>query len=250
MSPGLAVAGRVALVTGANRGLGGAFVEGLLARGVSRVYAGTRVVASWSDERVVPVELDVTDPHQVRAAAAGCPDVDLLINNAGIMHLTPLIGSPDDDVARAEMEVNFFGSLAMIRAFAPVLSANGGGALVNVLSVASWIAPPASGGYGASKSAAWALTNAARVELREQGTLVTAVHAGFIDTEMVTRVKAPKISPADVVAQTLDAVESGAEEVLADAVTRETKAALPRDLELLYPRLQQLWDGRRREPRA
>ncbi|BDZ50678.1 short-chain dehydrogenase [Frondihabitans sucicola] len=233
-------------MTGAGRGLGRSFVDGLLGRGAAKVYAGSRVPNSWDDDRVVPIELDVTDPVQVRSAAERCRDVDLLVNNAGIMRLTPLIGSDDDSAARDELEVNFFGTLAMCRAFAPVLAANGGGAIVDVLSVASWVAPPASGGYGASKSAAWALTNAARVELREQGTLVVAVHAGFIDTEMVTRVKAPKISPADVVAQVLDGVESGAEEILADDESRETKAALPRDLEVLYPRLQRLWDGRRR----
>lgn len=242
--------GSVALVTGANRGLGRAFVEALLAGGAAKVYAGSRAATSWDDPRVVPVPLDVTVAEQVEAAATTCADVDLLVNNAGIMRLAPLIGSADDSAAREELEVNFFGTLAMTRAFGPVLARGGGGAMVNVLSVASWVTPPASGGYGASKSAAWALTNATRVELREQGTLVVAVHAGFIDTDMVTRVKAPKISPGDVVRQVLDAVESGTEEVLADDESRATKAALPHDLELLYPRLQELWDGRRRGPRS
>lgn len=246
----LSIEGRTALVTGANRGLGRAFVDGLLARGARRVYAGTRGDAPWSDPRVVPLTLDITDAAQVQDAVARCPDVDLLVNNAGILRLDPLVGAADDSAARQAMEVNYFGTLRMCRAFAPVLAANGGGALVNVLSVASWVAPPASGGYGASKAAAWSMTNAVRVELREQGTLVVAVHAGFIDTDMVTRVRAPKVSPGDVVAQVLEGVARGAEEVLVDDESRATKAALPRDLEELYPRLQQVWDARRRGPRS
>lgn len=242
--------GAVALVTGANRGLGRAFVEALLERGAARVYAASRGGAAADggpdDPRVVPVELDITDPALVRAAAERCTDVTLLIDNAGIMNLRPLIGSDDDEAARDEMEVNYFGTLRMCRAFAPILGRNGGGAIVNVLSVASWIAPPASGSYGASKAAAWSLTNAIRLELDEQGTLVTAVHAGFIDTDMVTRVRAPKISPEDVVAQTLDGVERGEVEILADDESRRVKAALPRDHVELYPRLQAIWNARRR----
>jgi NAD(P)-dependent dehydrogenase (short-subunit alcohol dehydrogenase family) len=245
------IEGAVALVTGANRGLGRAFVDALLDRGAARVYAASRGGAALrgvepDDPRVVPVELDVTDPALVAAAAERCTDVTLLIDNAGIMTVRPLIGSVDDDAARDEMEVNYFGTLRMCRAFAPILGRNGGGAIVNVLSVASWIAPPASGSYGASKAAAWSLTNAIRLELHEQGTLVTAVHAGFIDTEMVTRVKAPKIAPGEVVAQTLDGVERGDVEILADDESRRVKAALPRDHDELYPPLQAIWDARRR----
>ncbi|AMM20898.1 hypothetical protein AX769_13050 [Frondihabitans sp. PAMC 28766] len=241
------VADSVAFVTGANRGLGSAFVEALLERGAARVYAGTRPGHPVSDDpRVVTIPLDVTDAALVTAAAERCGDVEILINNAGIMRLDPLIAAETDEAARDEMEVNFFGTLRLCRAFAPVLARNGGGAIVNVLSVASWIAPVASGGYGASKAAAWSLTNAVRLELHEQGTLVTAVHAGFIDTEMVTRVRAPKVSPQDVVAQTLDGIERGEVEILADDESRRVKEALPRDHAELYPPLQAIWDGRRR----
>ncbi|GAA4681780.1 SDR family oxidoreductase [Frondihabitans cladoniiphilus] len=242
------IAGSTALVTGANRGLGVAFVAELLARGAKRVYCAAREPLEYDDARLVPLRLDVTDPEQVAAAAAQAPDVDLLVNNAGIMLLAPLVGAPTLDDARREMEVNYFGTLSMVRAFAPVLRANGGGAVVNMLSVASWFTPPASGSYGASKSAAWALTNGVRVELRGQGTQVVGVHAGFIDTDMARKIKV-KISPETVAEQTFDGVEAGAEEVLADAQSREVKQSLPRDLELLYPAIQARWDARA-TPRA
>ncbi|MFI6323594.1 SDR family oxidoreductase [Nonomuraea sp. NPDC050556] len=207
------IAGVTALVTGANRGLGRAYAQALLARGASRVYGGARNPATVTDEGVLPVELDITDPAQVARAAEQCGDVTLLINNAGIL-------SGD---ARAEMEVNYFGTMAVSRAFAPRLA---DGALVNVLSVLSWISLPNAGTYAASKSAAWNLTNSLRAELRAQGTLVVGVHAAFIDTDMAARVNAPKISPDEVVAQTLDAIEAGREEVLADQLTRDVKAGL------------------------
>lgn len=225
----------VALVTGANRGLGHAFTRALLARGAARVYAGVRDPASVTDRDVQPLRLDVTNPDDVAAAAAACGDVTVLVNNAGVSRGRSLLGAPSLDDARAELEVNYFGTLAMSRAFAPVLARNGGGTLVNVLSVLSFMSLPAIGSYSASKAAAWSMTNGLRVELAGQGTRVVAVHAGFIDTDMAARVTAPKISPEDVVTQVLDAIESEAEEVLADEVSRNTKAALPNDLELLYP---------------
>jgi NAD(P)-dependent dehydrogenase (short-subunit alcohol dehydrogenase family) len=243
---GIAIAGRTALVTGANRGLGRAFVQGLLDRGAARVYAAARNpdTIEVSDERIVPIRLDVTDSDEVRAAAERCADVAVLINNAGAMLKSPLLASPDMSAARGEMEVNYFGTLAICRAFAPVLADNGGGALVNVLSIASWLANPFNGSYGASKSAQWALTNAARIELHAQGTLVVGVHAGWIDTDMAATVEDDKISPADVVAQTLDAVEHGDPEVLADDRTRGVKASLPTDQATLYPDVQQRWDAK------
>jgi NAD(P)-dependent dehydrogenase (short-subunit alcohol dehydrogenase family) len=148
------------------------------------------------------------------------------------------------DGARLEMETNYFGTLAMCRAFAPVLAANGGGALVNMLSVVSWFTNPVNGSYGASKAAEWALTNGIRIELARHGTLVVAVHAGFIDTDMAAEFDAPKVSPASVVRQVLDAVEAGQIEVLADERTRRVKASLPRDHELIYPPIQAAWDRR------
>jgi NAD(P)-dependent dehydrogenase (short-subunit alcohol dehydrogenase family) len=166
-----------------------------------------------------------------------------LINNAGAMLQTPFLSAPDMSVARAEMETNYFGTLAMVRAFAPVLAAAGGGALVNVLSVVSWYAPAFNASYCASKSAEWALTNALRVELHGQGTLVVGVHAGFIDTEMTATVQDSKISPREVAAQTLDAVEKGKPEVLTDDWTRHVKESVATDQQSLYPDIQRSWDA-------
>jgi len=242
---GVTISGTSALVTGANRGLGKAYVDELLHRGAARVYAAARKPDSVdvTDDRIVPVRLDVTNPNDVAVAAAQCADVAVVINNAGAMLRAPLLSGPDTSAARSEMETNYFGTLEMCRAFAPVLARNGGGAVVNVLSVASWLVSPFNGSYGASKSAEWALTNGIRVELRSAGTLVVGVHAGWIDTDMAATVEDPKISAGDVVGQTLDAVEHGDEEVLTDDFTRHVKASLPSDLASLYPAVQQQWDA-------
>jgi NAD(P)-dependent dehydrogenase (short-subunit alcohol dehydrogenase family) len=241
---GVEITDVTALVTGSNRGLGKAFVHELLNRGARRVYAGARDpdTVDFKDERVIPVRLDITSPDDVRAAVSRCGDVAVVINNAGAMLRSPLLASPDLSAARNEMEVNYFGTLAMCRAFAPVLARNGGGAVVNVLSVASWLASPFNGSYCASKSAEWALTNAIRTELRSAGTLVVAVHAGWIDTDMAANVPDAKISTDDVAVQTLAAVQRGAEEVITDDGTRQVKAALPQDCSL-YPEIQKQWDA-------
>jgi NAD(P)-dependent dehydrogenase (short-subunit alcohol dehydrogenase family) len=237
------IAGAHVLVTGAGRGLGRVFAESLLARGAATVYAAARDPGRVLTAGVVPIKLDVTSADDVAAAAARCTDVDILINNAGVMWLAPVLAAPDLASARAEMETNYFGTLRMCRAFAPVLAANSGGALANVLSIVSWFANPMNSSYCASKSAAWALTNAARIELRRQGTLVTGVFAGVIDTEMgAAFTHLPKISPRSVVDQTLDGIEAGAEEVLCDERTRSVKAALPNDLTVIYPPHQATWD--------
>jgi NAD(P)-dependent dehydrogenase (short-subunit alcohol dehydrogenase family) len=245
VADGVAIAGAHALVTGANRGLGKAFVQELLNRGVAGVYAAARNpdTIDVSDNRVIPIRLDVTSPDDVRAAVSRCGDVAVLVNNAGAMLRAPLLAAPDLSAARSEMETNYFGTLAMCRAFSPVLAQNGGGALVNVLSVASWLASPFNGSYAASKSAEWALTNAIRIELRARGTLVVAVHAGWIDTDMAANVPESKLSTSDVAAQTLDAVQRGDEEVITDDPTRDVKASLPNDLTSLYPDLQKRWDA-------
>jgi len=141
------------------------------------------------------------------------------------------------------METNYFGTLSMCRAFAPVLAANGGGAIVNMLSITSFYNNPLDASYGASKAAAWSMTNGVRLELHHQGTLVVAVHAGFIDTDMAALANAPKISPESVARQVFDAVEAGQIEVLADERTRTVKASLSRDQELIYPPVQEFWDA-------
>ncbi|ONH31783.1 SDR family oxidoreductase [Protofrankia sp. BMG5.30] len=235
------IEGAVALVTGANRGIGKAFTSALVERGAKTVYAGARDPRTVGGPGVVPIELDVTNPAAIAAAARTCADVTLLVNNAGVVRGGPLVGAPGLDGAREEIEVNYFGTLAVTRAFAPVLAANGGGVIVNMLSVLSFLSFPAIGSYCASKAAAWSLTNGVRVELAEQGTLVVAVHAGYVDTDMAARVTGPKLAPAVVVAHALDAVEAGTEEVLVDPVSQQTKQALPRDLELLYPDVRSQW---------
>lgn len=217
----------VALVTGANRGFGRAIAAALLARGANKVYAAARDPASVDLPGVVPVKLDITSPADVAAAAAALTDVNLLVNNAGIIERSTALG--DEAAGRREMETNFFGTLAMSRAFAPILASNGGGALANVLSVLSWVAIPGTAMYSASKAAAWALTNALRQELAAQNTLVTALHVGYMDTDMASHVQTPKSNPTDVANQLLDAVRDGREEVLADELSRQVKAGLAAD---------------------
>jgi NAD(P)-dependent dehydrogenase (short-subunit alcohol dehydrogenase family) len=237
------IEGSVALVTGANRGLGRAFASALVERGASVVYGAARSPGSVTDPGVTPIDLDICDADRVAAVAAQCSDVTLLVNNAGVMKANTFIDPPDPDAARVEMATNYFGTLSMCRAFAPVLAANGGGAIVNMLSVASFYTNPFTASYGASKAAALSLTNGIRVELAHRGTLVVAVHASFVDTDMSAMVDAPKVSPESVAAQTFDAVEAGEIEVLTDDRTRFVKASLPRDHELIYPEVQQLWDS-------
>jgi short-subunit dehydrogenase len=192
---------------------------------------------------VTPIGLDITDPGQVAQVAGQCADVSLLVNNAGVMKASTFINAPNLDAARQEMDTNYFGTLSMCRAFAPVLAANGGGAVVNMLSVTSFYTNPLNASYGASKAAGWSLTNGIRTELHHQGTLVVAVHAGFIDTDMAALVDAPKISPQSVAQQICDAIEAGQVEVLADDRTKFVKASLPRDHELIYPPIEEFWDA-------
>ncbi len=237
------IQGSVALVTGANRGLGRAYAAELVSRGAAKVYGAARNPAGVTDPGVTPIALDITDPERVAQVAQECADVSLLVNNAGVLKYSTFINAPNLDAARAEMEVNYFGTLSMCRAFAPVLAASGGGAIVNMLSVTSFYTNPLDASYGASKAAGLSLTNGVRLELHLQGTLVVAVHASFIDTDMAALTSAPKDSPESVVRQALDAVEAGQVEVLADERSRTVKAELSRDHELIYPPVQEFWDA-------
>ncbi|WP_422034828.1 SDR family oxidoreductase [Reyranella sp.] len=216
----------VALVTGANRGLGLAFTQALLAGGVRKVYAAARDPASVKQAGVVPVRLDVTNAAEVASAAAELGDVTLVINNAGIIRASGFLGEKGVEAVRAELETNFFGPVHVSRAFAPILARNGGGAIVNVLSALSWVAFPSSSTYSASKAAAWSFSNGLRNELRGQGTQVLALHVGYMDTDMVRDVAAPKSKPEDVARQTLEALEAGQSEILADEVSRRIKQNL------------------------
>jgi NAD(P)-dependent dehydrogenase (short-subunit alcohol dehydrogenase family) len=216
----------VAFVTGANRGIGLAFAQELLAGGARKVYAAARQPERITLAGVERVRLDVTNPEHVAAAARQCSDVDLLINNAGIALWTGFLAPDSVEAARSEMETNYYGPLLLSRAFAPVLAKNGGGAIVNLLSVLSWVAVPSAGTYSASKAAAWSLTNWLRTALREQGTQVVGVHAGPIDTDMASNLTLPKVKPLEVVRQVLSAVEAGRDEVLADDMTRQVKTGL------------------------
>ena len=237
------IEGSVALVTGAGRGLGQVYARELVSRGAAKVYGAARNPAAVTEPGVTPVALDITDPERVAQVAEQCADVSLLVNNAGVMKASTFIGAPSLDAARLEMETNYFGTLSMCRAFAPVLAGGGGGAIVNMLSVTSFYTNPLDASYGASKAAAWSLTNGVRLELAHQGTLVVAVHASFIDTDMAAGIDAPKISPESVAQQAFDAVEAGQIEVLADERSRFVKASLPRDHELIYPPVQEFWDA-------
>jgi NAD(P)-dependent dehydrogenase (short-subunit alcohol dehydrogenase family) len=230
------LAGAVVLVTGANRGIGAEFVTQLKRRGAARIYAASRTVGAVDVEGVVPLELDVTDADQIAAAAATAGDVQVLVNNAGISTGTPLV-SGDEATIRREMDTNFYGPLLMTRAFAPILAANGGGAILNVVSALSWFTAPGAGAYAASKAATWMLTDSTRVELAAQGTHVVAVHMGLVDTDMARGLDAPKIAPADLANAGLDAIESGAQEVLADDWARFVKSGLSLDPEERYARI-------------
>jgi NAD(P)-dependent dehydrogenase (short-subunit alcohol dehydrogenase family) len=214
----------VVLVTGANRGIGAEFVAQLKQRGAAKVYAASRS-GDVTVDGVEPIRLDVTDHAQVQAAAAVAGDVQILINNAGISTGTPVV-SGDVAQIRREMDTNFFGPLLMTQAFAPILAANGGGAIVNVASALSWFTTPGAGAYAASKAAVWSLTDSTRLELAAQGTHVVGVHMGLVDTDMTARVEGPKISPTDVASAGLDAVESGLDEVLADEWAKLVKSGL------------------------
>lgn len=226
------IKGKAAFVTGANRGIGRAFVKELLAAGASKVYAGARNTAMLDDlvettgGRVVPVKLDVTKQETVQAAAAAQQDVSILINNAGVAAFEGLISAESTDAARNEMDINYFGLLDVTRAFAPILKKNGGGAIVNMSSIAAHVNFPLLGSYSASKAAVHSLTQGVRAELGAQGTLVVGVYPGPVDTDMAANFPSEKASPASVAQRILAAIESGEEDVYPDAVAEETLAGL------------------------
>ena len=230
-SHGTPIDGAVALVTGGNRGFGRAMVLELLDRGAAKVYATSRSPQPQTDSRIVPLVLDVTDDDSVAAAARAAADVSIVVNNAGLSLRTPVLEAPLDEI-RAELETNLFGTIRVARAFAPILARNPSSSLVNVLSVLSWLA--FGRGYEVSKAAAWSATNSMRIQLRDQGTTVTALHVGYMDTDMTAKLDVPKADPRDIARQTADAILTGEYEVLADETTRTVKSRLSKNLSTLY----------------
>ncbi|KQO81677.1 MULTISPECIES: SDR family oxidoreductase [unclassified Frigoribacterium] len=228
---------QVALVTGANRGIGRTFVEELLARGARKVYATARRPEAIDIPGVEVVRLDLTDPASVTAAAEIAQDVTLVVNNAGISTGAGLLTGDMTEIRR-EMDTHYFGTLGVIRAFAPVLAANGGGGIVNILSALSWFAAPGSGGYAAAKAAEWNMTNALRLELAGQGTLVQGVHLGAADTDIMAGYDGPKIDPRDVARAALDGVAAGEIEVVVDDWSRMVKDSLSADPKAFYQQMQ------------
>lgn len=229
------IAGSTALVTGANRGFGRHLAAELVARGAT-VYAGARNPDTVDLPGVTPVRLDITDPASVAAATERARDVNLLVNNAGSGTGADLLHG-DPERIRLEMDTHYFGTLSVVRAFAPVIAGNGGGTVLNILSVLSWIALPNAGAYSAAKSAEWALTNALRTQLAERNVRVAGLHVGYMDTDMTAHVTAPKLDPADVARIAVDGIEADSYEILADDLSRQVRAGLAGGVAALYPDL-------------
>ena len=226
----------VVLITGANGGIGTAFVRDALSRGASKVYATARTPRTWDDERVVPLVLDVNDPASVAAAVAAAQDVTMLVNNAGMIPRSASLLELSEAELREGMETNFFGPVLLAQAFAPVLTAHAESVIIDVHSVASWYA--FGGIYSASKAALWSATNSLRLELAPQGVHVVGVHVGYVDTAMAAHAEGPKMMPADLVRAVFDAVEAGEYEVIADELTAQVKSGLSGPVEALYPQLR------------
>jgi NAD(P)-dependent dehydrogenase (short-subunit alcohol dehydrogenase family) len=226
----------VAFVTGANRGIGKAYLEALLQAGARRIYATARsietlqAVVALAPDRIIPIALDVTDSAQVNAAAETAQDVTLLINNAGVIGSGGLFTPNSVETAQWEMNTNYFGTLSMVRAFAPILKRNGGGAIVNMMSVVSVANAPVFGSYSASKAALNSLTQNIRAELAKQGTQVVGVFPGPVDTAMAEGVPGDKAEPIAVAKAALQAVETGTEDVYPDPVSQSVFAAIAEPL--------------------
>jgi NAD(P)-dependent dehydrogenase (short-subunit alcohol dehydrogenase family) len=228
------IEGASALVTGGNRGFGRAIVQELLERGAAKVYATSRSPFSVDDARVVPLVVDVTDDASVAAAAVVATDVSILVNNAGLTNRAPLLTAPLADI-EGELDANLFGLLRVTRAFAPILAEHESSAVLNVLSALSWLS--LGNGYEVSKAAAWSATNGLRIALQEQGTTVTGLHVGYMDTDMVANVDAPKADPREVASQAVDAILDGSYEVLADDTSSWLKSQLSGEITALYAQL-------------
>ncbi|UAK23789.1 SDR family oxidoreductase [Sphingomonas nostoxanthinifaciens] len=234
--PNLSLEGRTLLITGANGGLGEQFVLQALERGAAKIYAAARTPKGWTDARIQPLQLDITNADSVSRAVEAASDVDLLINNAAVAPANDALSGPEDD-ARSIFETNFFGTLRVANAFASVLAANGGGTMLNIVSLAAWVPMPTV--YAASKAAMWSATNGLRMELEGKGTKVIGLYVGMIDTPMAAQYDVPKTSAASVVAQAYDGIGAGALEVLADDLTVDLKARMGAPAEIFYPQVHE-----------
>jgi NAD(P)-dependent dehydrogenase (short-subunit alcohol dehydrogenase family) len=220
------ISGATALVTGGQRGLGKEITRELLATGAAKVYVTSRSPRPEGNPRVVPLAFELAEPGGAAGLARAATDVSIVVNNAGLMTFTPLLSDTEEEVVRVFQAVAF-GPLRVAKAFAPVLAANGGGALVNLHSLTAWITGfPGSGTYGAAKAALIAMTNTLRVELAGQGTQVLGVQLGLTDTDLVRGLSGPKNDPAAVAAGVVTALAKGETEYLADDYSRHFKSAL------------------------
>jgi len=228
------IKGSVALVTGANGGIGQAYVKELLKRGAAKIYLGARDPASLrglfpESSKLVPIALDLTNPKQIEEAARTVSDITLLINNAGAVAFSGALAAKDSSAARQEMEVNYFGILSLTQALRRTPALQSGGAVVNVLSFLALATLPVAGTYSASKSAALALTRTLRAELKPRGVQVVGVLPVQTDTAAFSPLPEPKLKPEDVAAGTLDGLEAGEDEVFPGALSRGAAEAFRSD---------------------
>lgn len=226
---------QVVFVTGANRGFGRHLALELLSRG-AKVYAGARNPESIDIPGVIPVKLDITNPQEVAAAAMVAKDVTLLINNAGSSTGASLIDG-DLDKIHLEFNTHFFGTLSMVRTFAPIIANNGGGSILNILSALSWVSSGTVGAYTVAKAAEWALTNDLRLNLYPQNVRVAGLHVGFMETDMTSSLEVPKSNPEDIAKIAVDGLESDSFEIVADDVSRKIQRVFAGGVSAIYPHL-------------
>ncbi|MHA6528781.1 SDR family oxidoreductase [Paenibacillus sp. BAC0078] len=226
---------QVALVSGANRGFGKYLSMELLKRG-AKVYAGARNPNLVNIPGAIPLQLDITNPGSVTAAAEAAQDVTLLINNAGSSTGASFLTGSLDDI-QLEFNTHVFGTLSVIKAFAPLIEKNGGGSILNILSVLSWFSSDSAGAYSAAKSAEWAMTNALRLSLAPRNITVAGLHVGYMDTDMTERLNAPKSDPKDIAKIAVDGIEAELYEILADEISMKVQKGLAGGVKALYPEL-------------